>query len=267
MGSFHTSCDHISRTTGGNRPKRYARLLKQRGEPKSRPPLVLKEWQQILPDWLSNAGCDAAFGSGRAGEWLRRKSTRRAALPQGSSSVYPPHNIGPPEPLSSCTFKVRQRAQSTLLRTATSTLIAPNPWHGIVFCLVAGELESARTLLGRSDAPEEAIDVFLAGIIRIALILADVSENGGQPTRQHYRQTVRTYRELVTALPSSASLRVGLASSLIGLVTTGVSTNPHRDLDEALQQAILGRDLVAKAAETRSQLPSLRVRLHILTCS
>lgn len=226
-------------------PQEVRQVIETVGESKSRPPLVLKEWQQILPGWLANAGCDATlvaaelangYGENELAAQLFLKAVPASTRPQYWTAR------------ASLILHLQGLVKAAMDALANSKVDAHSaePLARIVFCLVTGELEPARTLLGQWD-PDEPIDILLAGIIRIALILADVGESGGQPTGEHYRQTARTYRDLVATLPSSASFRVGLASSLIGLVTTGVSTDPHRDLDEALQQAIIGRDLVRES--------------------
>ena len=90
--------------------------------------------------------------------------------------------------------------------------------------------------------PDQPIDIFLSGVVQVQLLI----EYSGSPAAisdEDWIQAVRIYRQLINKLPQSPALRIGLASSLISLASNGQSIDRHRDLNEALEHAIIARDI------------------------
>jgi len=225
-------------------PQEVRRVVDSVSEQTIRPPIVVNEWEQRLPEWLANSGWRATVVAAElAHAYGANQLAVNLFLKAAPASTRPQYFIA----RASLLKKLRGQNQvaAEALEDGGINLQSPDLFSRIVFCLVAGDRESTQTFLDQWQ-PEEPIDVFLAGSIQIALILADVDEHSS-PSGEQYNKAASVYRQLVTTLPSSSAVRVALASCLIGLVATSLSTDRHRDLDEALEQAIAGRDLARES--------------------
>jgi tetratricopeptide (TPR) repeat protein len=120
-----------------------------------------------------------------------------------------------------------------------------------VFFLATHDKPACQTLIGQWN-PQQPIDIFLSGTCRLELIL---NKNGSQAAmaKDDWFRVLRLYRQLVSKLPQSSSLRVGLAGCLFNLAIMGVSTDRHRDLDEALEQAVIARDIARETSSNSVQ--------------
>jgi Flp pilus assembly protein TadD len=111
----------------------------------------------------------------------------------------------------------------------------------IIFCLSTHENATCRTLIEQWD-PQQPVDIFLSGTCQVQLIF-DANGSQAEMKDDDWLRVVRLYRQLIARLPQSAALRVSLASTLFNVAVMGISTDRHRDLDEALEQAITARDI------------------------
>jgi DNA-binding SARP family transcriptional activator len=227
--------DHWTRS-----PQYVGRVIESVGEPTTRPLAVLKEWEQTLPEWLASSDWRAmvvaaelaqAYGANRLAVELWLKAAPASTRTQywtarASLMLY---------------LEGQTQAADRVLAERGINLQSADLFARIVFSLVADEHASTRVFLDEWE-PEEPVDIFLSGRVQIALIFPNANERA-RPTGEQYRQAAAVYRRLMTRLPYSTASRVGLASSLIGLVDSGLSINRHRDLDEALEQAIVARGL------------------------
>ena len=222
-------------------PKDVYRVIGAVGDQSTKPASVLSDWQQAMPGWLSAASgpakaaaaelanaygandlaarlfCQVAAEAGRAPYW-----TARAAL-----VLY----------LHDQVDAARRALTDGGVNSDTADSFAR-----ITFHLVEGDREKAEQLSSQW-APERTLDTFLRGTIRVAVVFID-HDDGSGPSAESFATAIQIYRELRSKIPQSAAIRVGLAGCLIGIVAAGASTDKHRDLADAIEEAIAGRDLL-----------------------
>lgn len=217
------------------------RVIEAIGGPETTPTLVVAEWQQSLPAWMTTAAWRSlvvaaeltnAYGADRLSGDLFLKAAPASPSPQYWAAR---------AALVMYLHEQRQSAEEALEQFHVNGESA-NVFVRSVFFLVMNDRESARQLLAEWQ-PEELLDIFLAATIRISLVFANATSSGTSPTAQDFQQAVGVYREAVSLLPSSVALRTGLAGALIGIVNVGVSVDRHHDLEEALEHAVAARDL------------------------
>ncbi len=248
-------------------PEEVGRVIKAVGNLETTPSLILAEWQQNLPEWLASSGwrsvvVAAELANGYGADQLASELFLEAA----------PASPSPQYWAARAALMIYLRGQTQAAEEAFAQFHinahSANSLARSVFFLVTDDRQSVRQFLDQWQ-PEDLLDIFLAGSIRISLIFADVNKHGASPTGQNFRLAVGVYRELVSLVPSSIAVRTGLAGALIGMVTTGVSVDRHHDLDEALENAITGRDLArdcrvtsVKAVEFACQAAFLDMRFR-----
>ena len=221
-------------------PQEVRRVVDSVGESTTEPSTVVKEWEQSLPEWLANSGWRAiVVAAGLANAYGANQLAIDLFLKAAPASTRAQYWTA----RAAFLMQIQEQNQTAVdtLTEGGINLQSADLFARIVFCFVTDNRESAQELLEQWQ-PEEAIDILLAGSIQIALIFTYAGKRG-TPTAEDYNQAITVYRQLITKLPSSSALRVGLASCLIGLAASGLSTDHHRDLVEALEHAIIGRDL------------------------
>ena len=223
-----------------NSPEEVRQVIQAASEPASRPAAVLTEWEQSLPGWMASTNWRAVTV---AAELAQAYGVNQLAselfLKAASDSTRAHYWIA----RSSILIYMRGDKQKAVqvLTDRTIDIQSPDLFARIVFCLVTDDRTTCRMLL-EQWTPDQPIDIFLSGVVQVQLLI-DYSRPPGVISEEDWIKAVRIYRQLINKLPQSAALRIGLASSLINLASNGQSIDRHRDLNEALENAIIARDI------------------------
>lgn len=233
-----------------NSPQEVRRVIQAVSEPASRPTAVLTEWEQGVPAWLADSGWPAIAAAGELAQAYGVNTLASDLFVKAApDSTRPQYWIA----RASLIIYVHKDAQTAtqLLATKDINLNSADIFARIVFCLVTHDHPTCRTLIEQWD-PQQPIDIVLSGICQVHLIF---DTGGSQDTiaDQDWFRVVRIYRELIDKIPQSSSLRVGLASSLFNLAVKGISTDLHRDLTEALEQAVTARNIARETSSNSVQ--------------
>jgi tetratricopeptide (TPR) repeat protein len=223
-------------------PNSVKRILDALSEPTLSPSSVAQEWQHSIPDWLASIGWRGllvagelanAYGSSQASSQLFLLATSAGSTRQQYWAAR-----------AALLRKFEDKAQeaSDLLARGGVSSESPDSFARIVYHFAVGDDQTAQTLLEAWE-PEMPIDILLAANIRVTIILSSVADNT-QPTPSQWSRVASVFRTTIQAIPYSASPRLGLARALISAVATDASTDRHRDLQEALDQALRARDLL-----------------------
>ena len=222
-------------------PEEVYRVIAEVGDLSTEPASVLSDWQQTMPGWLSTAtwpawAAAAELAHAYGAHDLAARLFRQVAATSGRSQYWTAR-AGLVLYLHNQADAARQVLADGGVNSDTADSLAL-----IVFHLIEGDRETADRLSAKWE-PEKLLDVFLLGTIRIALIFID-SYDGSEASDANFASAIPIYRELRNKIPQSAAIRVGLAGCLIGIVAAAASTDKHRDLADAIEEAIAGRDLL-----------------------
>ena len=227
-----------------NSPEEVRQVIQAASEPASRPAAVLTEWEQSLPGWMASTNWRAVTV---AAELAQAYGVNQLAselfLKAASDSTRAHYWIA----RSSILIYMRGDKQKAVqvLTDRTIDIQSPDLFARIVFCLVTDDRTTCRMLL-EQWTPDQPIDIFLSGVVQVQLLI-DYSRPPGVISEEDWIKAVRIYRQLINKLPQSAALRIGLASSLINLASNGQSIDRHRDLNEALENAIIAETYRARS--------------------
>ena len=231
-------------------PQEVRRVIRSVNEPASRPAAVLTEWGQSLPAWLADSGWSALAA---AGELAQAYGVNTLASDLFLRSA--PDSTRPQYWTARAAYitYVHEGAQaaSDLLAAHNIDANSTDMFARIIFCLSNHENATCRTLIEEWD-PQLPVDIFLSGTCQVQLIFGANGSQAGMTDDDWFR-VVRLYRQLIAKLPQSAALRVGLASTLFNVAVMGISTDRHRDLNEALEQAITARDIARETFSSSVQ--------------
>jgi hypothetical protein len=211
----------------------------------------LTEWEQSSPEWLLNSNWHAVAAAGELaqayGVSALASNLFLKAAPDSTRSQY--WNAR-----ASLLTYVDGDAQAVvqILTARNIDLQSPEIFARIVFSLVTQDHATCQTLIDQWE-PEFPIDIFLSGICQLRLIVDASGGARAAMTDKNWIVAGRLYRQLIERLPQSATLRVGLANALVTLAIKGISSDPHRDLNEALELAITARDIARETSSNSVQ--------------
>jgi tetratricopeptide (TPR) repeat protein len=227
------------------------RVVQTVGEPASRPATVLTEWEHSAPEWLTNSNWQAvavagelaqAYGASVLAADLFLKAAPDSTRPQYWTSR------------ASLLTYIDGGAQDAVRILGTHNIDSRSSeiFARIVFSLATHDQITCRMLIGQWE-PGLPIDIFLSGICQLRLIVEASDGSQVAITDEKWVAVARLYRQLIERIPQSAAFRVGLANALVSLAVNGASSNPHRDLDEALDLAVSARDIARETSSNSVQ--------------
>jgi tetratricopeptide (TPR) repeat protein len=246
-------------------PAGIERVLSDLSDLETTPAVVMRQWQQHRPDWFNSLGWRARLIVGELAHAYNVPELSAdlflAAVEAGSTRAqYWTSRVA----LSMTTRGEAQRA-AQLLQDRGIHSDSQDQFSRIVSSLVADDREATRRLLD-AWVPEAPVDILLTGSIRVILIFADADPGTG-PTPSQLSQAVSVYRGLIKEVPDSAAAPTSLAGLLISYVDSGASLSRHADLEEALRQALRGRDLCRAMRSSSVQAVELACQAAYLDMS
>lgn len=227
------------------------RVVQTVGEPASGPATVLAGWERSTPEWLTVSNWQAiaaggelaqAYGVSALAASLFLKAAPDSTRPQYWTSR------------ASLLTYIDGDAQDAVRILSAHNIDSQSSeiFARIVFSLVTHDQAACRTIIDQWE-PELPIDIFLSGICQLRLIVEASDGAQAEMTDESWIAAARLYRQLIERIPQSATFRLGLANALVSLAMNGASSDPHRDLNEALELAVAARDIARETSSNSVQ--------------
>ena len=227
------------------------RVVRTVGEPASRPATVLTEWEQSTPEWLTGSNWQAVAAAGELAQAYGVSAlAANLFLKAAPDSTRPQYWIS----RASLLTYIDRGAQDAVRVLSAHNIDSQSSeiFARIVFSLATHDQTTCRMLISQWE-PELPIDIFLSGICQLRLTVEASDGTLAAMTDENWVAAARLYRQLIERVPQSATLRVGLANALVSLAMSGASSDPHRDLNEALELAVSARDIARETSSNSVQ--------------